>query len=395
MSLIPVAQAQQRLLALAPAIDTEMAPLPQTVGRWLAADVAALRDQPWTDLSAMDGYAIRFADLPGPWRVIGESAAGGQAPGAIAPGEAMRIFTGAAMPQGADCVLVQEDAARDGTALGLAGEGPAAPKKHVRRKGSDFARGQRLLAAGTRLAAPQIGLAALAGHGVLPVRRTIRIALFSTGNELVEPGRQTRPDQLPASNGIMLRAMLAGLPVLIDDLGILPDDLEAQAAAFRRAADADVILTTGGASVGDHDLVKPAFEAAGGSVDFWRIALRPGKPLMAGRNGNALFLGLPGNPVSAFVTATLFLLPLVRHLAGSTHPLPPIHYAPLAQDMPAITAPRAQYIRAALADGKIAPLANQDSAAMLSLSSANALLIRPASAPAARAGETVEYIPIG
>lgn len=393
MSLLSVSEAQQRLLALAPEIGTELAQLQESFGRWLAADVTALRDQPWTDLSAMDGYAIRFADLPGPWRVVGESAAGGQAPGMIAPGQAMRIFTGAAMPHGADCVLVQEEAKRDGDLLELAGEGPGGPGKHVRPLGSDFAKGQRLLPAGTRLGAPQISLAAIAGHGALPVRRKIRVALFSTGNELVEPGKQTRPDQLPASNGIMLRAMLKGLPVLIDDLGILPDDMAAQTAAFRRAASADIVVTTGGASVGDHDLVKPAFEAAGGAVDFWRIALRPGKPLMAGRNDDAMFLGLPGNPVSAFVTATLFLLPLVRHLAGCPDPLPPVGSAPLAQDMPAVAA-RAQYIRATLTDGKIAPLSDQDSAAMLSLSTATALLIRPAGAGAARAGEGAEYIPL-
>jgi molybdopterin molybdotransferase len=391
MSLIPVSEAQQRLFALAGIAEPEIVPLSDAIGRWLSNDVAALRSQPWTDLSAMDGYAIRHADSPGPWTVIGESAAGADVPCAIQAGQAMRIFTGAAMPKGADCVLIQEETERRDTQLVLTGQGPDRPGKHVREQGSDFTAGAPLLARGIRISAPQVALAAIGGHGALPVRRRLTVAIFSTGNELVEPGRQAHPGQLPASNSVMLRALLAPLPVTVEDLGIIPDDLAAQTGAFQRAASADIIITTGGASVGDHDLVKPAFEAAGGTIDFWKIALRPGKPLIAGRKGGALFLGLPGNPVSAFVTATMFLLPLVRHMSGASDPLPPATTARLAQDMPP-TAARAEYIRGLISDGAVRPLGDQDSAAMRALAGANALIVRPPHALAAQAGETVECI---
>jgi molybdopterin molybdotransferase len=353
----------------------------------------ALRDQPWSDLSAMDGYAIRYASLPGPWTVIGESAAGGDSALEIGPHphEAVRIFTGAAMPKGADCVLVQEEAEMRADQLVLTGEGPDRPGKHVRARGSDFANGTLLLGKGSKVGARHLALAAIGGHSMLPMHRTIKVALFSTGNELVEPGMQGCPADLPASNGVMLRAMLTGMPVTIDDLGIIPDDLAAQTDAFRRALTADIIVTTGGASVGDHDLVKPAFEAVGGSVDFWRIALRPGKPLIAGRKDRTLFLGLPGNPVSAFVTATLFLLPLVRHMSGANDPLPPLTSKILTQDMPATSA-RANYIRAIVENSSVRPCSSQDSAALLSLANANALIIRPPHSGSAKKGDQVEVI---
>lgn len=393
MTLLSVEEAQQRLIASAPTLGLGNPPLAETIGRWLADDVLALRDQPWTALSAMDGYAIRHRDLPGPWTIIGESAAGNLTPQLIEQGEAVRIFTGAPMPAGADCVLVQEEAALEGTKLLLAGEGPAAPSKNVRKQGSDFSTGAKLLEKGSLIGAPQVAIAALGGHGTLPVRRKLRVAIFTTGNELTEPGQQIHAGELPASNSLMLRAMLSHLPVTIQDLGIVRDSLEAQVQSFATAANADIIVTTGGASVGDHDLIKPAFEAAGGSLDFWRIALRPGKPLMAGRNGNALFLGLPGNPVSAFVTATLFLLPLVRHMGGSQHPLPQLIKARLTEDMPPVAA-RAVYVRAIMSEGTVRPLADQDSAGMAALSSANALIVRPQKAPAVQAGEMVKCLPI-
>lgn len=393
MALLPVETAQQRLIASATAVDVENASLAEAIGRWLADDVHALRDQPWTTLSAMDGYAIRHADLPGPWTVTDESAAGNLTLHTVRPGEAVRIFTGAPMPKGADSVLIQEEAALQGASLALAGAGPEYPGKNVRLQAADFAKGALLLRRGTRIGSPQVALAAMGGHGFLPVHRKLRIALFTTGNELAEPGLQKHPGELPASNSLMLRAMLSDLPVLIEDLGIVGDELEAQVDAFRKASSADIIVTTGGASVGDHDLIKPAFEAAGGSLDFWRIALRPGKPLMAGRNGNALFLGLPGNPVSAFVTATLFLLPLVRHMSGAADPLPPLFEARLANDMPAASN-RAVYLRGMVENGTARPLTDQDSAGLGSLAAANALIVRPSNAPAAKAGEMVHCLPI-
>lgn len=393
MTLLSVEEAQLRLIASAPPVNIESLPLVDAIGRWLADDVQALRNQPWTALSAMDGYAIRHRDLPGPWTVVGESAAGNLAPQSIEAGEAVRIFTGAPMPSGADCVLVQEEAALKGTELLLTGEGPSSPGKNVRQKASDFSGGETLLGKGAFIGAPQVALAALGGHGILPVHRKLRVALFTTGDELTEPGKQGHPGELPASNSLMLRAMLANLPVLVEDMGIIGDNLDAQLQAFSTAASADIIVTTGGASVGDHDLVRPAFEASGGSLDFWRIALRPGKPLMAGHKGNAIFLGLPGNPVSAFVTATLFLLPLVRHMCGSPHPLPPSIVASLGEDMPSVGA-RSIYVRATLSGGTVHPLPDQDSAGMTTLASANALIVRPCKAGAVKAGDIVQCLPI-
>lgn len=393
MSLMPVAEAQARLLALAPPIGTVDAPLDACIGLHLTANIKARRTQPWADLSAMDGYAICFADLPGPWRITGESAAGGPPPPAISKGEAVRIFTGAPLPQGADTIVVQEDTAHDGELLRLSGDGPARSGAHVRRRGADFATGDFLLPAGTWLGSTQLGLAALAGYGTLPVRRRLRVATFSTGNELVRPGVPVQPGQLPNSNGIMLRAMLTTLPCDVEDLGIIGDDLQALTAAFARASSADIVVTTGGASVGEHDLVRPAFEGAGGNVDFWKIRMRPGKPLMAGRIGEALFLGLPGNPVSAFVTATLFLLPLARHLSGDPAPLPVEVQARLGADLPA-THVRAEYLRARLQDGVATPLGDQDSAGTRALAAANALILRMGDAPPLPAGSLVTAIPL-
>ncbi|MBB4617050.1 molybdopterin molybdotransferase MoeA [Sphingomonas abaci] len=392
MTLVPVAEAQARLFALAAPVATERLPIRQAAGRWAADDITALRTQPVADLSAMDGYAIRFADLPGPWRVIGESAAGRPFAGTVAAGEAVRIFTGAALPTGADTVLVQEEAARDSERLMLDGEGPAHRGRNVRARGLDFHAGSRLIAAGERLTPARIAVAATGGHGALPVRRSVRVALAATGDELVPAGGPVSGAQLPESNGVMLAAMLADLPVAIVDLGILPDRLDVLTEAFR-TVEADLLVTTGGASVGDHDLVRPALLAAGGAIDFWRIALRPGKPMMAGRLGGALVLGLPGNPVSAFVTATLFVRPVVAHLAGARDPLPVTTHALLGEDLPA-NGGRTDYLRARLEDGRAYASTIQDSSMLLTLARSTCLILRPAGAPAAKAGESAEILVI-
>ena len=392
MTLVPVAEAQARLFALADPVPTEMLPIRQAAGRWAAADIAARRTQPVADLSAMDGYAIRFADLPGPWRVTGESAAGRPFAGTVAAGEAVRIFTGAALPDGADTVLVQEEAAREGERLMLGGEGPAHRGRNVRARGLDFHDGDRLIAAGERLTPARIAVAATGGQGSLPVRRAVRVALAATGDELVPAGGPISGAQLPESNGVMLAAMLADLPVEIVDLGILPDRLDVLTEAFR-SVEADLLVTTGGASVGDHDLVRPALLAAGGEIDFWRIALRPGKPMMAGRLGQTLVLGLPGNPVSAFVTATLFVRPLIAHLAGAADPLPVTTHALLGEDLPA-NGGRTDYLRARLEDGRAYASTIQDSSMLLTLARSTCLILRPAHAPAARAGESAEILVI-
>ena len=383
-------EALARLLALAGPVDVETLPLIEAAGRWTAAPVVATRTQPARDLSAMDGYAIRYADLPGPWLVVGKSAAGSPYGGTVGAHEAVRIFTGAALPRGADSIVIQEDVARDGNALTLGGDGPDRERAHVRRAGSDFAAGQILIKAGERLTPARIGLAAIGGHATLPVRRRVRVAIISTGDELVPPGTDAGRDQLPASNGIMLAAMLGALPVEIVDFGIIADDRAALAEVFAQASDCDIIVTTGGASVGDHDLVQPALVDAGAKIDFWKIAMRPGKPLMAGRLGNTVALGLPGNPVSAFVTATLFLKPLIAHLSGVNDAAPSTLIATLGADMPAV-AIRTDYVRAIWIGDTISPLSG-DSGMLVPLAAATALIVRPAGSPPARLGDTVTII---
>ena len=390
MSLLPVTEAQTRLLALASRLPCEDVPLPAAAHRYAADDVEALRTQPAADLSAMDGYAIRHADLPGPFRYVGESAAGRPFDGTVEPGQATRIFTGAAMPPGADCVLVQEEAARDGDTVRLTGDGPAHPGRNVRRRGLDFVAGDVLIAAGQRITPARLAVAAIAGHATLPVRRRVRVAIAATGDELVPAGTPLADGQLPDSNGLMLAAMLSDLPVEIVDLGILPDRLEVLTAAFAGVR-ADVLVTTGGASVGDHDLVRPALEAAGGAIDFWRIALRPGKPMMAGRIGDAVVLGLPGNPVSAFVTAELFLKPLVRHLAGAGDPFPATMRVPLGEDL-AANDHRTDYLRSELRDGTAYASTMQDSSMLRTLARSTCLIVRAPHAAAAHAGDSAEIL---
>jgi molybdopterin molybdotransferase len=388
--LLPLAEAQARLLALRGLLPAEHAPLAQAANRWASGPVHARRTQPASDISAMDGYAIRFADLPGPWHVIGESAAGRPFPGTASAGDAVRIFTGAALPAGTDTVLVQEEAARDGDTLTLAGEGPATLARNVRRRGLDFSEGDPLIAPGERLTPARLALAGAAGHATLPVRRKVRVALAATGDELVPAGTPASEAQLPETNRLMLAAQLADLPVEIIDLGILSDDAAALEAAFR-ALDADVLVTTGGASVGDHDLVRPALEAAGAVIDFWKIALRPGKPMMAGRLGDAVVVGLPGNPVSAFVTTLLFVRPLIAHLSGAADPFPATRTVPLGEPIPA-NGERTDYVRAELRDGRAFSAAIQDSSMLRTLARAGCLIVRVPHAPALAAGDSVEIL---
>lgn len=390
--LLPVEEAQARLLHLRAPLASENIGLFEMLGRYLLVDVIAQRDQPAAPLSAMDGYAIRFADLPGPWTVTGEIAAGAAPDRTVQPGEAMRIFTGAMLPDGADTVVVQEDVALVDGQLRLTGDGPGAHGRHIRLRAADFAAGATLLPAGTRLTPGAIAAAAMSGAGQLAVGRRPRVAILTTGDELVQPGRPLAPGQIPDSNGAMLAAMLQGevaetiLPHHIrDDRDIVSKILKDLA---RRH---DVIVTVGGASVGDHDHVRGALEDAGGHIDFWRIAMRPGKPLIAGTLGDAIFVGLPGNPSSAFVTATMFLLPLVRHLAGAHDPLPVVHRAPLAEPLPA-GGTRRDYLRARLENGRLTPFFGQESGLTLPLASANALMIRDIGAPPRSAGEMADYI---
>lgn len=373
--MISVEEAQARILALKAPVAVETVPLADAAGRWAAEDVVALRTQPARDLSAMDGYAIRFTDAVGPWRVVGESAAGKQFAGAVDAGEAVRIFTGAVVPDGADTVIIQENVAREGAVVTLTSDAPKKAGQNVRHAGGDFVEGAVVVPKGAELHARHIALAAMAGHGALQIRRKLRVALVSTGSELIAPGEPCAEDQIPASNGVMLAAMLRGLPAELSEFPAVADDLEALTQQFRALADHDIIVTTGGASVGDHDLIVPALTAAGGEIVFWKIAMRPGKPVIAGRLGDAVALGLPGNPVSAFVTAMLYLRPLIAHLCGAADPLPQRLTAKTGVDLPA-NGPRTDHLRAKLVDGKLLPVGVNDSAMLAALSEANALIIR-------------------
>lgn len=392
--LLPVEEAQTRLLALRDPLAPESIAVSESLGRYLSQDIVASRDQPAAALSAMDGYAIRFSDMPGPWTIVGEVPAGAVPSRSVGAGEAMRIFTGAMLPDGADTVIMQEDVAADELALSLTGDGPGASGRHIRERGGDFTTGARLLAAGTRLTAGAIAAAIMGGTGQFAVGTRPRVAILTTGDELVPPGRPLTPGQIPNSNGAMLAAMLAAEPVVTSLPLHLRDDRTQIAKAIRELArHHDVIVTVGGASVGDHDHVRGALEDAGGRLDFWKIAMRPGKPLIAGTIGDALLLGLPGNPGSAFVTATLFLCPLVRHLAGALHPLPPVRQAALAAPL-AAGGSRRDYLRARIEGAGLRALDSQDSGQTMPLAEADALLIREIGAPPREAGDIAAYIDI-
>ncbi len=357
------------------------------VGRYLSTPLTAARTQPAADLSAMDGYVVPPGDGEGPWRVVGESAAGHPFVGAIAPGEAIRISTGALMPPGGGLVLLQENATRDGDSLTLNGEGEPTVR-HIRRTGFDFSQGRELLAAGSRIGPAQLALAIAAGHRELAVHRLPSVAILDSGDELAADPAVCAPHQVPASNGAMLASMCAPYADQLQRLGPVRDRMDAMLGAFERAGNADVVVTSGGASVGDHDLVRPALEQWGAAIDFWRVAIRPGKPLLLARKGPQWILGLPGNPVSSYVTAFLFLLPLLRRLSGATAPLPEAFEGILDAPLFAV-GERTEFVRASLVGGRLAPISERDSSALLALSRARALIERPAGAPAAGAGDSV------
>jgi molybdopterin molybdotransferase len=388
--LLPFEAALSRLLALGAPLAAETVPLGAVAGRFLAGDVAARLTQPPADVSAMDGYALRLGDLPGPLRLVGESAAGRPFGGTVGPGEAVRIFTGAVVPAGADTVAVQEDAVVEGATVRFPVAGPPHVGAHVRRAGQDFAAGALVARAGERLTAPRLGLLAAAGHGAAAVHRRPRLALLATGDELVAPGVTPGPGQIASSNGVMLAALL-GRVADVTDLGIVADRAEALAGAIAAGSGHDLLVTIGGASVGDHDLVKPALEAAGAELDFWRIALQPGKPLMAGRLGAGIVVGLPGNPVSAFVCARLFLLPLLKRMGGDPAPEDLYAMARTTVDLPA-TGGRRQFLRAVVQDGAVTPARAQDSSMLSVLAGADALLMRPENGPAVSAGTSVPVL---
>lgn len=394
MALLPVKDALARLLSNAQTLGAETVEIGNCADRILAEPVAALRTQPPFPASAMDGYAVRAADVqqvPARLAVIGEAPAGHGFTGKVKAGEAVRIFTGAPVPEGADAILIQENAEIVETGQILA-HSTVAAGRYVRQAGLDFKAGETLLEAGRCLDAAALSLAAAANHPELQVVRRPKVAILATGDELLPPGSDPGPDQIIASNAYGVAAIAAGAGAVTDDLGIVADDKPAIAAAISKALDsgANVIVTLGGASVGAHDLVRDVLEDCGMTLDFWRIAMRPGKPLVVGRLGETHVLGLPGNPVSSIVCSHLFLVPLLAKLGRREHRAD-MRNARLAQPM-AENDEREDYVRARIVrDGselKAYPFGRQDSSMLKVLAGANGLLIRPAHAPKLNAGDS-------
>ncbi len=390
--MISVDQALEQLFSLVSPIGAETVPLTQAVGRVLAADAIASRDQPPFAASAMDGYAVPGDEVAvgAEFDVIGEAAAGHGFDGACGPGQAIRIFTGAPVPQGATRVVIQEDVDRSGDRITLTDR--LGGGDNIRPSGADFRAGDRLSA--PRLLRPSdIALLASMNIAEVLVARRPDVALISTGDELVMPGEDPGPDQIIASNTFGLKALLDGIGARARILPIAGDSRPLLEAAFDLAKDADLIVTIGGASVGDHDLVGDVAEDLGMQRAFYKIAMRPGKPLMAGRMGDAVMIGLPGNPVSAMVCGHVFLAPVIRAMLGlGLHPSPRLS-ARLAADLPE-NGPREHYMRAFVQDGEIRAETRQDSSLLTVLADANALLVRPVDDGPRSAGESVEYLPI-
>ncbi len=395
--MISVEEALARLLAPLESLPPEQISLAEGLGRVLAEDLAARRTQPPFAVSAMDGYAVRAADLaaiPATFRIVAEVPAGAGFGGHVGPGEAVRIFTGAPLPAGTDTIVIQEDTERLADRVRVLEA--ASRGRYVRREGLDFAEGDSLLPAGRRLTARDIGLAAAMNRPWLFVTRRPRVAILSTGDEIVMPGDPIGPHQIVSSNSLALAAFVAacgGVPVAV---GNAPDDPTALRRIAAATSGVDLLVTTGGASVGDHDLVRDALSTDGLEIDFWQIAMRPGKPLMVGRYRGTPMLGLPGNPVSTVVCALLFLKPALDRLGGLARPAEPDPTARLGTPLGANDR-RQDYLRARLAraaDGTLEafPFERQDSSMMRLLAAADCLVMRPPLAPAAPAGSTVPIV---
>lgn len=395
--MISVAEAAGRIVGGLTPVAAEVVGLAEACGRVLAEDVAARRTQPWAAVSAMDGYAVRSADVasaPVVLRQVGHVPAGQGHAGAIGPGECVRIFTGAPLPAGADAIVIQENVDADGDDVRVR-EGAKAGR-YVRPAGLDFRQGDVLLTAGRVLTARDIGLAAAMNVPWLSVRRRPRVAILATGDEIVRPGDPIGDNQIVSSNSLALAALVGASGGQAIDLGIAPDEADALRRRAGGAAGCDLLVTTGGASVGEHDLLRAALGESGLVLDFWRIAMRPGKPLMFGRMGDVAMIGMPGNPVSTLVCGLLFLRPAIRRLLGLADDGDGRETARLGCDLGANDR-REDYLRGTLrldGDGsRIAtPLAQQDSSVLSALAAADCLVVRPPLAPAARAGQEVPVL---
>lgn len=398
--MLSVTDATQQILAAFATLPSEVVGLDRALGRVLAEPVTARLSQPPADASAMDGYAVRAADiatLPARLKVVGNIAAGAAPTQSLAAGEAMRIFTGAFLPEGADSVVIQENCDRTGDVVTVR-EGSNVRGQHVRLQGNDFRAGEIGIERGRLLTARDVALAAAMNWPFLPVTRKPRIAILSTGDELQHPGELLGPAQIVASNGFGLAALVTACGGEANYLGIARDNLPHLDRMIAAAIGADLLVTTGGASVGEHDLIQKALAARGARLDFWKIAMRPGKPVMFGALGAMPVLGLPGNPVSALVTATLFLMPTIEKMlglvAGETIPTSAKLGAPMkANDQ------RQDYLRATLtrdAEGALVatPFPKQDSAMLSLIAKADALIVRAPHAPAAKAGDMTEIVPL-
>jgi molybdopterin molybdotransferase len=390
--MITVAQALDHLFALADPLPSETVPLRAAAGRILARPVAATRTQPPFAAASMDGYALKSveADLHAQFKVVGEAAAGHRWSGTLGAGQAVRIFTGAPVPDGADKVVIQEDITRSGSLITITDD--PGPKDNIRPAGGDFETGM-MLAAPRRLGPGDIALLAAMNVAQVPVVRAPVVALISTGDELVMPGEVPGPDQIIASNTFGLAAMLEATGAVARILPIARDNKASLTTVFDLAVGADLIVTIGGASVGDHDLVAGVMADLGMTQSFYKVAMRPGKPLMAGRLRGVPMVGLPGNPVSAMVCGTVFLQPMLRAMMGLGQAAAPRVRLPLGNRVNA-NGPREHYMRAVLTDGQVSDAGAQDSALLSVLARANALLVRPPNDPAQEADALVDIIHI-